>query len=103
MIWRAAAPLRLRNRCTFFPCRDARSSWVRSFTGRWILRPIRRLIRSAEEIKQGNLELVIERDSRDEIGQLSEAFNEMALALRESRRSDQTRLTRMQRADRADL
>jgi len=68
------------------------------FTGRWILRPIRRLIRSAEEIKQGNLELVIERDSRDEIGQLSEAFNEMALALRESRRSDQTRLTRMQRA-----
>jgi len=68
------------------------------FTGRWILRPIRRLIRSAEEIKQGNLELVVESDSRDEIGQLSEAFNKMALALRESRRSDQTRLTRIQRA-----
>jgi NtrC-family two-component system sensor histidine kinase KinB len=68
------------------------------FTGRWILRPIRRLTRSAEEIKQGNLELVVESDSRDEIGQLSEAFNEMALALRESRRSDQTRLTRIQRA-----
>jgi len=68
------------------------------FTGRWILRPIRRLIRSAEEIKQGNLELVVQSDSRDEIGQLSEAFNEMALALRESRRSDQTRLTRIQRA-----
>jgi len=68
------------------------------FTGRWILRPIRRLIRSSEEIKQGNLELVVESDSRDEIGQLSEAFNEMALALRESRRSDQARLTRIQRA-----
>jgi NtrC-family two-component system sensor histidine kinase KinB len=68
------------------------------FTGRWILRPINRLIRSAEEIKQGNLELVVQSDSRDEIGQLSEAFNEMALALRESRRSDQTRLTRIQRA-----
>jgi signal transduction histidine kinase len=68
------------------------------FTGRWILRPINRLIRSAEEIKQGNLELVVQSDSRDEIGQLSEAFNEMASALRESRRSDQTRLTRMQRA-----
>jgi NtrC-family two-component system sensor histidine kinase KinB len=68
------------------------------FTGRWILRPIRRLIRSAEEIKQGNLELVVQSDSHDEIGQLSEAFNEMALALRESRRSDQTRLTRIQRA-----
>jgi two-component system, NtrC family, sensor histidine kinase KinB len=68
------------------------------FTGRWILRPIRRLIRSAEEIKQGNLELVVQSDSRDEIGQLSVAFNEMASALRESRRSDQTRLTRIQRA-----
>jgi NtrC-family two-component system sensor histidine kinase KinB len=68
------------------------------FTGRWILRPIRRLTRSAEEIKQGNLELVVESDSRDEIGQLSETFNEMASALRESRRSDQSRLTRMQRA-----
>ena len=68
------------------------------FTGKWILRPIRRLISSAEEIKQGNLELVVQSDSRDEIGQLSEAFNDMALALRESRRSDQTRLTRIQRA-----
>jgi signal transduction histidine kinase len=68
------------------------------FTGRWILRPINRLIRSAEDIKRGNLELVVQSDSRDEIGQLSETFNEMASALRESRRSDQTRLTRIQRA-----
>src|SRR4030043_1223938 len=68
------------------------------FTGRWILRPINRLIRSAEEIKQGNLELIVQSDSRDEIGQLSEAFNEMASALRESRRSDRTRLVRIQRA-----
>ncbi len=68
------------------------------FTGRWILRPINRLIRSAEEIKRGNLELVVQSDSRDEIGRLSEAFNEMASALRESRRSDQTKLMRIQRA-----
>src|SRR5512136_484223 len=68
------------------------------FTGRWILRPINRLIRSAEDIKRGNLELVVQSDSRDEIGQLSEAFNEMALALRESRRNDQTKLMRIQRA-----
>jgi signal transduction histidine kinase len=68
------------------------------FTGRWILRPVNRLIRSAEEIKQGNLELVVQSDSRDEIGRLSEAFNEMASALRESRRSDRTRLVRIQRA-----
>jgi NtrC-family two-component system sensor histidine kinase KinB len=68
------------------------------FTGRWILRPVNRLIRSAEEIKQGHLELVIQSDSRDEIGQLSKAFNDMASALRESRRSDQNKLARIQRA-----
>jgi signal transduction histidine kinase len=68
------------------------------FTGRWILRPINRLIRSAEDIKRGNLELVVQSDSQDEIGKLSEAFNEMALALRESRRNDQTKLIRIQRA-----
>jgi len=68
------------------------------FTRRWILRPINRLIRSAEDIKRGNLELVVQSDSQDEIGKLSEAFNEMALALRESRRNDQTKLIRIQRA-----
>jgi two-component system, NtrC family, sensor histidine kinase KinB len=68
------------------------------FTGRWILRPVDRLIRSAEDIQKGNLELVIRSKSRDEIGRLSEAFNEMASALRESRRSDQNKLARIQRA-----
>ena len=68
------------------------------FTGRWILRPVNRLIRSAEEIQKGNLELVIRSKSRDEIGRLSEAFNEMASSLRESRRSDQNKLARIQRA-----
>ncbi len=68
------------------------------FIGRWILRPVNRLIRSAEEIKEGNLDLVIPSNSRDEIGRLSAAFNEMASALRESRRSDQAKLVRIQRA-----
>jgi len=68
------------------------------FTGKWILRPVNRLIRSTEEIKKGNLDLVVQSDSQDEIGRLSEAFNEMTSALRESRRSDQTKLVRIQRA-----
>jgi len=68
------------------------------FTGRWILRPIRRLIRSADEIRRGNLDLVVRRDSRDEIGQLSESFNDMALALRDFRRSDQARIGRIRQA-----
>ncbi|OPY89651.1 MAG: Alginate biosynthesis sensor protein KinB [Syntrophus sp. PtaU1.Bin208] len=69
-----------------------------SFTGKWILRPIRRLTRSAEAIRDGNLELVVPVESRDEIGRLSEAFNDMAESLREFRRSDQARLLRTERA-----
>ncbi len=68
------------------------------FTGRWILRPIHRLIRSADEIRRGNLDLVVAADSRDEIGHLSKAFNAMAASLREFRRTDQAKLLRIQRA-----
>ncbi len=68
------------------------------FSGRWILRPIQQLIRSADEIRRGNLDLVVSGGSRDEIGHLSEAFNAMAASLREFRRSDQAKLIRIQRA-----
>lgn len=68
------------------------------FTGRWILWPITRLIHSANEIKQGNLDLVVQSSSHDEIGQLSAAFNAMAASLREFRRSDQAKLFRLQRS-----
>jgi NtrC-family two-component system sensor histidine kinase KinB len=68
------------------------------FTERGILHPIKRLTLSAEEIKKGNLDLVIQSNSRDEIGQLSEAFNEMAASLREFRRSNRVKLTRIERA-----
>ncbi len=68
------------------------------FTGRWILRPIQRLIRSADEIRRGNLDLVVQSNSRDEIGHLSESFNAMAASLREFRRTDQAKLIRIQQA-----
>ncbi len=64
--------------------------------GKWILRPIQRLTQSAEEIKRGNLDLTVKTDTRDEIGQLSEAFNAMAASLREVRRSDEAKLVRIQ-------
>jgi NtrC-family two-component system sensor histidine kinase KinB len=67
-------------------------------TRRWILRPINRLIQSADEIRRGNLDLVVQSSSGDEIGRLSRAFNAMAASLREFRRSDQAKLTRIQRA-----
>lgn len=69
--------------------------------GRWILRPLSRLTRSAEEIRRGNLDLVVPVESRDEVGALSEAFNEMAVAVREFRRSDRARALRIQRATQA--
>jgi two-component system, NtrC family, sensor histidine kinase KinB len=68
------------------------------FIGRWILRPIHRLIQSTDEIRRGNLDLVVQSTSRDEIGRLSEAFNTMTEGLREFRRSDQAKLVRIQRA-----
>lgn len=68
------------------------------FVGRWILRPINRLIQSTDEIRKGNLDLVVLSSSSDEIGHLSQAFNAMATSLREFRRSGQTTLIRIQHA-----
>jgi NtrC-family two-component system sensor histidine kinase KinB len=68
------------------------------FFGRWVLRPINRLIQSTAEIRKGNLDLVVQSTSRDEIGRLSQAFNAMASSLRELRRSDQAHLLRVQQA-----
>ncbi|MCU0577624.1 MAG: HAMP domain-containing protein, partial [Desulfobacterota bacterium] len=64
--------------------------------GKWILRPIKRLTDSVDEIRQGNLDLVVKAGAKDEIGHLSEAFNEMTAGLREARRSDEARLIRLQ-------
>ncbi|RJQ53449.1 MAG: HAMP domain-containing protein [Desulfobacteraceae bacterium] len=64
---------------------------------RWILRPINRLIESTNEIRRGNLDLVLETGSRDEIGHLSESFNEMASALRELREKERVNLMRTRR------
>ncbi len=68
------------------------------FFGKWVLRPINRLIQSTDEIRKGNLDLVVQSSSRDEIGHLSQAFNDMATSLREFRRSDQAHLIRVQQA-----
>ena len=65
---------------------------------RWILQPINRLIGSADEIRSGNLDVVVLKDSNDEIGHLSDAFNAMTARLREFRRFDQAKLARIQRA-----
>lgn len=65
---------------------------------RWVLHPINRLIESTNEIRRGNLDLVLKSGSRDEIGRLSESFNEMASALRQVRNEDKINLMRTRRA-----
>ncbi len=68
------------------------------FSNRWILKPIQRLISSANDITAGNLNLVVKVEAMDEIGRLSEAFNIMVTRLRTLRRSDNSRLLRIQQA-----
>jgi signal transduction histidine kinase len=65
--------------------------------GRWIRYPLQRLTRSASEVARGNLDLVVESQSRDELGQLAETFNTMTMKLREFRRDDNARIIRLQR------
>ena len=65
---------------------------------RWILRPINQLIESTNEIRRGNFDLVLKTDSKDEIGRLSESFNDMAAALRQVRKEDRINLMRTRRA-----
>ncbi len=64
---------------------------------RWILMPIKKLIASVEEIRNGNLELVLDTTSMDEIGLLSQSFNDMAATLRKMRKSDLDMLYRSRR------
>src|SRR4029077_8519306 len=58
---------------------------------------LRTVTKSIREIEQGNLDLVVQVKSRDELHQLAEAFNSMAAKLREFRRSDQAKLIRTER------
>jgi two-component system, NtrC family, sensor histidine kinase KinB len=63
---------------------------------RSMLEPVKALTKSAREIEQGNLDLVVQVKSRDELRQLAEAFNSMAAKLREYRRTNRAKLVRTQ-------
>jgi PAS domain S-box-containing protein len=67
-----------------------------AIVGRSILLPVQALTRSAREIEHGNLDLVVQVKSHDEIGQLAEAFNSMTAKLREYRRTNRAKLVRTQ-------
>jgi len=67
-----------------------------ALAGLWILKPLRTFTRSAREIEAGNLNLVVQVKTRDEVGQLAEAFNSMAAKLRAYRETDQAKILRTQ-------
>ncbi len=46
-----------------------------------IVTPLRRLLRAAQNVRSGNLQVSLQRDRDDELGQLADAFNQMALEL----------------------
>lgn len=68
-----------------------------SVTSAWVTSPVRTLTDSVREVGKGNLDLVVAVPSRDELGELAEAFNAMAGKLREFRRSDRQRMWRIHR------
>ena len=54
------------------------------WTSRTLVNPLKELEKAANEIKQGNLDYNIKINSKDEIAQLSQTFEEMRLRLKES-------------------
>ncbi|MFD2044190.1 sensor histidine kinase [Ornithinibacillus salinisoli] len=54
------------------------------FVARSIIRPIKKLSQAANEIRNGNLDFVIEKTGKDELGQLSETFEAMRKKLKEA-------------------
>ncbi len=68
-----------------------------------ILRPIRSMTQAALAIGAGNLDQVVPVATRDELGQLADAFNTMARQLRHYRQTDYARLLRAQRTGQATI
>lgn len=63
-------------------------------TGTAILQPLRVLTDSVREIQKGNLNIVLQSRTKDEVGQLIDAFNDMAAQLREYHRTERAKLIR---------
>jgi PAS domain S-box-containing protein len=77
--------------------------WLAWLTFRAVLRTIQVVTQSAIAIGNGNLDQVVPVLSRDELGQLAEAFNIMARQLRHYRQTDYSRLLRVQRTSQATI
>src|SRR5262249_47292053 len=68
-----------------------------------LLQPLRAMIHSAQGISEGNLDQILPVLTRDELGQLAEAFNLMARRLRDYRQSHSEQLLRAQQTSQATI
>ena len=60
------------------------NSLLTYYVSRSIIRPIRKLQKAASLMKEGNLNVEIKAESKDELGQLAQGFEEMRIRLKES-------------------
>jgi signal transduction histidine kinase len=70
---------------------------------RSIAQPVQNLTESAQELGEGNLDQHVPVVSRDEVGQLAEAFNKMAAKLRAYRQSTTERILQAQQTTESAL
>ena len=70
---------------------------------RSILGPIRAVTLGARDMAAGNLDQVVPSTTRDELGELADAFNAMARTIREFRQAGTARLLRAQRTAQATI
>lgn len=70
---------------------------------RSILEPIRAVTSGARGLAQGNLDQVVPATTRDELGELAQAFNTMARTIRDFRQAGTARLLRAQKTAQATI
>ncbi|HEY2157509.1 MAG TPA: ATP-binding protein [Isosphaeraceae bacterium] len=68
-----------------------------------ILGPVREVTRGARALTRGELDQVVAATTRDELGELAQAFNTMARTIREFRQAGTARLLRAQRTAQATI
>ena len=79
------------------------ASVVSFLLSRSILEPIRSVTNGERAVTRGDLDQVVVATTRDELGELAEAFNAMARTIREFRQSGAARLLRAQKSAQATI
>jgi two-component system, NtrC family, sensor histidine kinase KinB len=77
--------------------------WAALLLSRSISRPIQAVTDSARALARGELDQLVPAASRDELGDLANAFNDMARTLREYRQAGTARLLRAQKTAQATI